>query len=48
VSGEHGAFAALCLAGPAELYGESRLAEIRRALDAGAAALAGDARKFNM
>jgi hypothetical protein len=40
--------AALCLAGPAELYAEPRLDEIRQALEAGAAALAEDARKFGM
>lgn len=48
VPGDGAAFAALCLAGPAELYGQARLAEIRRALEAGTAALAMDARKFNM
>ena len=48
VQGARGAFAALCLAGPAELHPASRLADIRRALEAGAAALATDARKFSM
>jgi len=48
VQGARSAVAALCLAGPAELCAESRLAEIRQALEAGAAALAADARKFGM
>ena len=45
---EGAAFAALCLAGPAEFLPEPRLPEIRQALEAGSAALAAEARKFNM
>lgn len=41
-------FAALCLIGPAELYGEERLEDVREALQTAAAALAADAHKFNM
>lgn len=41
-------FAALCLMGPAELYGEERLESLREALQTAAAELAADAHKFNM
>lgn len=41
-------FAALCLIGPAELYGEERLEDVREELQTAAAALACDAHKFNM
>ena len=42
------AFAALCLIGTPELYGEERLAPLQGELQAAAALLAADARKFNM
>jgi DNA-binding IclR family transcriptional regulator len=42
------AFAALCLIGTPELYGEERLPQLHDALRATAALLAADARKFNM
>ena len=42
------AFAALCLMGPADLYGEERLENVRDALQTTAAVLAADAHKFNM
>lgn len=42
------AFAALCLIGTPTLYGEERLAPLRDELQATAALLAADARKFNM
>lgn len=41
-------FAALCLMGTAELYGEERLENVRNELQAAAAALSADAHKFNM
>jgi DNA-binding IclR family transcriptional regulator len=41
-------FAALCLMGTAELYGEERLANLRDELQAVAAVLSADAHKFNM
>jgi DNA-binding IclR family transcriptional regulator len=42
------AFAALCLMGTAELYGEERLEDVRDELQATAAALSIEAHKFNM
>jgi DNA-binding IclR family transcriptional regulator len=42
------AFAALCLCGTPELYGEERLAELRGELDLAAAGLSSAADKFNM
>lgn len=48
VSGERGAFAAAGLAGPAELFGEARLTEIRQALQETARALGQEALKFKM
>ena len=41
-------FAALCLMGTAELYGEERLEDVRGELLAAAATLSADAHKFNM
>lgn len=43
-----GVFAALCLMGTAELYGEERLENVRDELQAAAAALTAEAHKFNM
>jgi DNA-binding IclR family transcriptional regulator len=48
VRGERDAFAALSLAGPAELFGEARLEEIQGALRESAQALEGEAQKFKM
>ena len=48
VQGASTAFAALCLAGPAEFFAESRLPEIRQALEGAAQALAAEAGKFSM
>lgn len=48
VPGVDGALAALCLAGPADLYPPSRLGEIRGALEASGATLAAEAQKFDM
>lgn len=42
------AFAALCLIGPADLYGEDRLENVRDELEMTATALAAEAHKFNM
>ncbi|MES2975495.1 MAG: helix-turn-helix domain-containing protein [Pseudomonadota bacterium] len=42
------AFAALCLMGTAELYGEERLEELRAELQATAQVLSAEAHKFNM
>ena len=42
------AMAALCIIGTAELYPEDRVDEIKHALEAGAAAIAAEAHKFNM
>lgn len=49
VRSSHGeVFAALCLMGTAELYGEERLEDVRNELQAVTAALSADANKFNM
>jgi len=42
------AFAALCLMGPADLYGEERLDELKRELEQTAQALSANAHKFNI